>query len=251
MERLRAKLKSESGASITFALLIFLVCAVLSAVIIVAASVSAGRMSSFTEKGKIGSLSKSENNYYAVTSAAELIIDLMIGESKNEPISIITVKNRYGEIIEGPLFCKETASQIENKYITYEPMISESGYDEGITIKDYNFGSLPAITSNSDLAAFTVNNIPPEGSVIEKKFSLSAQTGGSGIASLSTEVNETVYGNGSIRFSITSKEKPSITMSLMFDPEVFDKRIDSMNNGVLEERTIEITTVKWNLTSVE
>ena len=44
MNAIKNKIRSESGASITFALLLFLVCAVISSVVIVAGSTAAGRM---------------------------------------------------------------------------------------------------------------------------------------------------------------------------------------------------------------
>ena len=67
-----AKLKSQTGASITFALLLFLVCAALSAIVLVAATTAAGRMSG---------LAQSDQRYYSVVSAAELMRDLMDGVS--------------------------------------------------------------------------------------------------------------------------------------------------------------------------
>ena len=64
MNAVRRKIESQKGASITFALLIFLVCAVVSSVVIVAGSTSAGRMSQIAEF---------DQRYYAVTSAARLL----------------------------------------------------------------------------------------------------------------------------------------------------------------------------------
>ena len=64
MNAVRRKIESQKGASITFALLIFLVCAVVSSVVIVAGSTSAGRMSQIAEF---------DQRYYAVTSAAKLL----------------------------------------------------------------------------------------------------------------------------------------------------------------------------------
>ena len=61
------KLRSQTGASITFALLIFLVCTVLCSVILTAATASSARMSGIAE---------ADQRYYAVTSAAELIEDV-------------------------------------------------------------------------------------------------------------------------------------------------------------------------------
>ncbi len=79
MKRIRRKLNSRKGASITFALLLFLVCAVLSSVIIVAATAASGRMSRIAE---------SDQRYYAVTSAAELLIDAL---KKHPTVSVVKV----------------------------------------------------------------------------------------------------------------------------------------------------------------
>lgn len=64
MSAMRAKLKDQRGASITYALLIFLICAVASSIIIVASSAAAGRMAN---------VPRSDRRYYAVTSAAGLL----------------------------------------------------------------------------------------------------------------------------------------------------------------------------------
>ena len=61
---IKKKLKSQNGASISFALLLFLVCAVLSSAIIVAGTAAAGRLSRLAE---------ADQRYYAVTSAAGLL----------------------------------------------------------------------------------------------------------------------------------------------------------------------------------
>ena len=61
---IKKKLKSQNGASISFALLLFLVCAVLSSAVIVAGTAAAGRLSRLAE---------ADQRYYAVTSAAGLL----------------------------------------------------------------------------------------------------------------------------------------------------------------------------------
>ena len=61
MRALRQKAGSQRGASITFALRLFLVCAVISSVVIVAATAAAGRMSEQADM---------DERYYAVTAAA-------------------------------------------------------------------------------------------------------------------------------------------------------------------------------------
>ena len=70
---IRQKMRSDRGASITFALLLFLVCAVVSSVVIVAGTAAAGRMSNLAEM---------DQRYYAVTSAVELLRDELCGKGK-------------------------------------------------------------------------------------------------------------------------------------------------------------------------
>lgn len=70
--RISRKLRSRTGASILFALLLFLVCAVLASVALTAATASSGRMSE---------IAKSDQRYFAVTSAAELMKTLIDGKS--------------------------------------------------------------------------------------------------------------------------------------------------------------------------
>lgn len=90
MNQLKQKLRSQSGASITFALLLFLVCAVLSVVILAAATASAGRLA------KIG---EADQRYYAVTSASAMLKYMIDGktvsvaevtQSTNAPGSVST-----------------------------------------------------------------------------------------------------------------------------------------------------------------
>ena len=71
MNAMKNKIKSQRGASITFALLIFLVCAVVSSVVIVAATTAAGRMSEQADM---------DERYYAVNAVARQLIDIMDGK---------------------------------------------------------------------------------------------------------------------------------------------------------------------------
>ena len=74
MNVVKKKLNSEKGASITWALLIFMVCAVVGSIVLVAGTTASGRMSK---------LADSEQRYYAVTSAAGLLRDVL-----KEPITV-------------------------------------------------------------------------------------------------------------------------------------------------------------------
>lgn len=68
MNAMENKIKSQRGASITFALLLFLVCAVISSIVIVAATAVGGRASQMAEL---------DQRYYSVNSAAELLRDVL------------------------------------------------------------------------------------------------------------------------------------------------------------------------------
>lgn len=86
MKRIREKIRSDKGASITFALLIFLVCAVVSSVILVAATTASGRISQEAQN---------DQRYYSVMSASELLKDTIDGTS----VTYVEVKNTEDDII--------------------------------------------------------------------------------------------------------------------------------------------------------
>lgn len=66
MRRLKAKLKSQNGASILLALLFFLVCALVAATVIMAAASNAGKARSGREE---------QQKYFALSSALHLVCD--------------------------------------------------------------------------------------------------------------------------------------------------------------------------------
>ena len=73
-ERIRNKIRSESGASLAAALLFFIVCAVVGSIIIAAAMSSAGRMSGITS---------ADNQRYALESARSLIEETMLSDPED------------------------------------------------------------------------------------------------------------------------------------------------------------------------
>lgn len=83
MNRLKDKLRSGKGASITFALLLFLVCAVLCSVIITSAAATSGRLSN---------MAQSDQRYYSVTSACDLLKDLI----SDKTVTIVDVTPEGG-----------------------------------------------------------------------------------------------------------------------------------------------------------
>ena len=84
MQAIKNKISSQRGASLTFALLIFLVCAVVGSVVLAAGTVAAGRMSQIAE---------ADQRYYSVNSAARLLISLI----DEKPVTIIETKMNTDE----------------------------------------------------------------------------------------------------------------------------------------------------------
>ncbi len=84
MNRLKKKIRSQTGASLTFALLLFLVCAVVGSAVLVAGTAAAGRMSKIAEM---------DQRYYSVNSAARLLIELL----EKDEIRVEAVESGSGE----------------------------------------------------------------------------------------------------------------------------------------------------------
>ncbi|MBR4162248.1 MAG: hypothetical protein IKR11_01925 [Solobacterium sp.] len=83
--KLIEKLKSQTGASLSLALLLFLVCAAVGSVVLTAGTGAAGRLSRMAE---------TDQRYYAVTSAAKFFNDLLENDETSVTLERIkTVKN--------------------------------------------------------------------------------------------------------------------------------------------------------------
>lgn len=67
-DRVKRKLRSKTGASISFGLFLFLICAVISTTVLVAGTGAAGRM--------VG-MSETEQRYYSVNSTAKMMQQLL------------------------------------------------------------------------------------------------------------------------------------------------------------------------------
>ena len=144
MNRIRKKLASDRGASITFALLLFLVCAVLCSVIITAASTASGRMASLAE---------TDQRYYTVTSAAELLRSLIDGQT----VSVVKVEkeeviNTYKNSIIDP------ASTLEKEKVTELYMVNGKATPGTELMTEDLISDAPSFTSIPEDAAYKVFN---------------------------------------------------------------------------------------------
>ena len=70
-KRIIRKIKSNKGASLSMSLLLFLVCAAIGAIVLTAATASAGRLSSLAEM---------DQRYYSVSSAVQLLEKQLTGK---------------------------------------------------------------------------------------------------------------------------------------------------------------------------
>lgn len=98
MNEVQRKLHDRSGATLTVALLFFIMCAAAGSVILAAATTSTGRLSE---------LQASDQNYYAVVSAAKLIRDEIDGQTigvkqTETKTTIVTTKTDNGGTPEDP-----------------------------------------------------------------------------------------------------------------------------------------------------
>ena len=145
MQAIKNKIRSRRGASLTFALLLFLVCAVVGSVVLVAGTAVSGRLEELAE---------SEQRFYAVNSAAELIVCQLCGEDNK--VTISAKKNADGTYVN--TLPEETLASDLATYLVFGTM----SVDENGTEAQYN--AIPAYKADppTDSVEFEVkvNNMP-------------------------------------------------------------------------------------------
>ncbi len=251
--RILNKLRSRTGASISYALLLFLVCAVLCSVILAAATAAAGRMSKIAE---------TDQRYYAVTSAAEALTDLIDGKTVSiVEVTTTTIKTTYkdgvaGTPIEG---IPETKTYIvANKKAS---QISEADY------KDFVDDTIPVDAAKNASEMTAVN----------KKLKLtSAFSSAAGLDydALAVTVNEAIDADGNVTLTLfntykakaeNSDDNSRYKMILSFgaDRSETNSSVTKTKNETLnvvsetsytvesEKTDTKITTLTWNLASIK
>lgn len=82
------KIKSRKGASLSIAMLLFMVCAVVGGIILAAATAAGGR---------VNELAEADKRYYSVTSAAELLAEAISGKEITIEQTMTIYTNAAGE----------------------------------------------------------------------------------------------------------------------------------------------------------
>ena len=159
MLSIKKKLKSQNGASISFALLLFLVCAVLSSAVIVAGTAAAGRLSRLAE---------ADQRYYAVTSAAGLLSRDIGGETVT-----VEYSKKTGKVI--PADSPTILSDASEKLVE---ALSSTDEDAADKVLQRTFQLTPDTNiANAQLACVIKETLQRDGMLL---FDVSNTSGGSG-----------------------------------------------------------------------
>ena len=223
------KIRSETGASITFALLLFLVCAALSAVILVAATTAAGRMRNLAE---------TDQRYYSVTSAAELIKDLM----DEEAVSVVEVENKNLFTI------PKHMNEITDSDLSIVPPSDTDEYDTAD-------GDLPPAENpdnTDDTAAKPVSALKTaiaEHCLVKEGYRAKIELTSAAFDSLNVTVDEILDTSGNLTFIIYNTEGKPYKLMLTFSSELdFSSRppVTKVDNKLVTDAK----EVSWHLTSM-
>ena len=222
MNAMKNKIKSQRGASITFALLLFLVCSVISIVVVIAGSAAAGRMSQRAE---------TDQRYYAVTSAVELLCDDFKGK---------TVTVEYDKAV--------SASTVPDSAISVTAM---KDYDNSpLTVA--NYAILEDVSKK--LVSKIANGAGGSGTA-DNTLTLSAT--GPQNSSLNCTIQVFVKPDGRVVFEVrntieTGETKPVYTLQVVFDANISTSSSQYMKadgSGTKMEKNT--TTLVWSLNSIK
>lgn len=222
MNAMKNKIQSQRGASITFALLLFLVCAVISIVVVVAGSAAAGRMSERAE---------TDQRYYAVTSAVELLCDDFKGKKAIAEYNTDTLTGISDDPVVTKIVDKDDPTEADVKGLY--PVLKAVSEKLVEKIRDNT-----ASTSNpDDTLQLTANDVPAG--------SLTACT-----------INEYIYKDGRVIFEVSNADVEGATKQIKYTLQaVFDANITKSesqytdNQGKSMKRII--TTLEWSVNSIK
>ena len=212
MRRIQEKLGSQRGASITFALLLFLVCAVASSVVIVAGSTAAGRMSE---------QARTDQRYYAVASAVELL-----REDFNNKTVVVT----------------DTRTKDARKIDTAATTVSTTDPKKSLNVEDYPIltkiteGLVQSIIDGKDTESLpTMMKLTAEISDPDLKEK----------AALDCDIKAFVKRDGRAIFQVSNttaeEDKKRFTLTVTFTATI------SESKSTAGDETTHTTTVDWRL----
>ena len=257
MNSVKRKLNSQAGASITYALLLFLVCAVLSSVIVVAATAASGRMSKIAE---------SDQRYYAVTSAAEFLKDIIENDTNNVFLVTATTTTKTerfdsdGVLIPDPEPAPDSGTTIV--YLVNKP--KSKGSLQKDDLKDSGYCAVATSATPKTITMDAAKYIGTGAAGNNSKRLLIQSS--SGRTELRVTVDETMAPNGKIILDVYNADGAPFKQELVFlmdttpsslpKDEVFKENDDDSEGTLIKIKMTEITTysvkkLKWSLSSIE
>ena len=209
------KLKSNSGASLSIALLLFLVCTVLGSIILKSGTAASGR---------VADMARADARYYSVTSAADYLADAITTvhtDSADEKRTVVITRTAVTSSTETSSYSGEswgTPSRSAADTTYSSPVIKDSsstgaGTAETIltkAVQDIFFGG-----SIVDAQACWSMDKPSikkaDGSEGSREYKFSLQFSGAGDAdeALTVYVTETIRHNGDISLTVSDTKDPS------------------------------------------
>ena len=249
MLKIKQKLYSECGASITFALLLFLVCAVTGSLILVAGTAASGRFSR---------AAKMDQQYYSVNSAASLLID-EFGKSCTVVNTVITetVRDQDGS----PVTDTGTGGVTTSSAIYLDGNLINSSSaslaaDAAKALAD------AALVSPDDSSSEPAAARP----ILTRQLTLIVKDDQKEYQSLQAAVNETLTADGTLQLEIIGTDPEntnySYTLLLLFEAdsssETTSRTVESApqnasgSSYTITTTTTEVTTttVSWKLSEI-
>ena len=163
MRQLKAKLRSRRGASITFALLLFLVCAIISTVVVVSASTVGGRASGMRE---------TDQRYFAATAAAQTLQGMFDGKSATVTYDPANPTEGATAVSENDykLLKEASIAVATGKAMGTNPIPISGKLEEGQTASAYTCTVTPGL--NNGLLSFDIVASGPAGERNDGKYKL-------------------------------------------------------------------------------
>lgn len=150
MKAVQRKLQDRSGATLTVALLFFIMCAAAGSVILAAATTSTGRLAE---------LQASDQNYYAVVSAAKLIRDEIDGQTisvgQMETKTVTTTRTEKTEKDESGADVKVLEETTKTEYSYSNPVFEHLNDTTTGTGNTSTTTAGTAITSETEFSEFS------------------------------------------------------------------------------------------------
>ena len=194
MNRLKKKMNSQQGASITFALLLFLVCAVLSSVIIVAGTAASGRISR---------IAQADQQYYAVTSAASLLEKVIDGQQMYVvKMKTEDIKTTYTDGIAGTpeKLSEATDYYVLDNTITVDQITKNDLHDGSDGSISNKYGSMKSTTVLTDAALNVCAKLKGSTLTINRTLALSSDYANA--EALAVTIEENVGADGKITLKV-------------------------------------------------